>query len=1221
MASEIASYFVSIVPSARGLTQSIAREFSGIDREADRAGRSSGSAFTQSFKGAMAGIAGAFAAVGLGSFVKDAVNAAGQLEQSVGAISSVFGDSAKDMNKWSRNSATAVGLTSNEFNELGTLIGSQLKNGGIAMDKLAPKTNELIGLGADLSSMFGGTASEAVEALSSALKGERDPIEKYGVSLSQAKVDAEAAALGFEKVGGALSAEANQAATMSLIMKQTTDAHGNFAKESDTFAHKQQVAAAQWGDLTTKIGEVFLPVFSGVIGFFSEKAMPVIGEIVDGVKAFGGAWKAADGDITSTGFPGFMERVGDAARGIYDLFTKGDYTGALHRAFGWEEDHPFVGFVLNARDGAQGLYDLLTKGDYTGLLYDVFGWEEDSPFVGFLLDTRDAALKVPEALKELASKGGDVARALWDMKEPIGVVSGLIILSLIPHWVALGVEALKSAAQQVLAWAMTRTAAVKAAFVHSGAVTAMVAGWLLMGARALVQAGIIAGAWLIAMGPVGWVVAAVAGVVAAFVLAYNNIGWFKDGVDAAMRWVGEAVANAFEWVQDVIGGVVDWFTGTVAPAWDAAVQAVSGFFTGLGTAIGDAFNAVGDAINWVYNSIIKPVFDGISDAVKWVGDVFTQWYTTSIQPTFDSIGVIINGFYLFFRGIFQLVSSIITYVVIPLFKMLWDRVVEAFGAIGSTINDWWNFAVGIFNGAVGFVHDVLAAAFTWLHDNVVKPVFDAIGSLITWVWENVIKPTFDSWVWFFTKVIPDAANWLYQNGIKPVFDAIGAAAKWVWETLLKPVFDTLVNFFTVVIPNAARWLYDNGIKPVFDSIGNVIKGVWDNVIKPVFDFLSKAITEEIPKAFDTGVAAVKKIWEGIQDIAKAPVRFVIDTVINDGLIGAFNNVAGMLPGIDKLPRVALPAGFADGGYTGDGGKYQPAGIVHAGEYVFTKEQTRKAGVGTLAAMAKSLNGYAKGGLVHPLRASTVSQPFHGGHNGIDFAAPTGTPVAAAGGGRVSMAGWSTGGGGNEIHIDHPNGLQTWYAHLSSFATRAGEIVRAGQMIGKVGSTGNRTGPHLHYMVLNGGWPNYTNPAAYLDGGGEAGAGWNPISGIIDGLLGKFKEAFPAAGIVADLAIGVGKKLLTGAADFITGGGGKDNIGSASLYDQGGVLPPGLSQVVNKTRKPEAILNPQQWEDMHSLATRGGAGGFNNYGTIHVRDEQEMARIVLTRQQDALAVYR
>ena len=63
MASELAAYYVSIVPSAKGLTRSIAKEFSGIDAEADKAGQSSGGAFSKAFKGAMAGIAGAFAAV------------------------------------------------------------------------------------------------------------------------------------------------------------------------------------------------------------------------------------------------------------------------------------------------------------------------------------------------------------------------------------------------------------------------------------------------------------------------------------------------------------------------------------------------------------------------------------------------------------------------------------------------------------------------------------------------------------------------------------------------------------------------------------------------------------------------------------------------------------------------------------------------------------------------------------------------------------------------------------------------------------------------------------------------------------------------------------------------------------------------------------------------------------------------------------------------------
>ena len=226
--------------------------------------------------GAAAIAAGGAALVAYGV---SAVKMAGDLEQSVGAIDTVFKGSAKEMHKFASSASTDVGLTKNEFNELGTLIGTQLKNGGTAMDQLAPKTNQLIGLGADLSSMFGGTSKDAVAALSSALKGERDPIEKYGVSLKQSTIDAEAAALGFKKVGGSLSEEANQAATLSLIMKQTADAHGNFAKEANTLQGQQQRMSAGWKDIQTTLGGLLLPVMTALFSFINTNVLP-------GLKAF-----------------------------------------------------------------------------------------------------------------------------------------------------------------------------------------------------------------------------------------------------------------------------------------------------------------------------------------------------------------------------------------------------------------------------------------------------------------------------------------------------------------------------------------------------------------------------------------------------------------------------------------------------------------------------------------------------------------------------------------------------------------------------------------------------------------------------------------------------------------------------------------------------------------------------------------------------------------------
>src|SRR5699024_7722517 len=139
----------------------------------------SGNAFTEGFKKAVGALAAVFAVDKIKDFFVSGIQGAGDLEQSVGAIEAVFKSGASQMSTWSQTAATDVGLTKNEFNELGTLMGAQLKNGGTAMEDLAPKTKSLIELGADLSSMFGGNTADAVGALSSALKGERDPIEKY----------------------------------------------------------------------------------------------------------------------------------------------------------------------------------------------------------------------------------------------------------------------------------------------------------------------------------------------------------------------------------------------------------------------------------------------------------------------------------------------------------------------------------------------------------------------------------------------------------------------------------------------------------------------------------------------------------------------------------------------------------------------------------------------------------------------------------------------------------------------------------------------------------------------------------------------------------------------------------------------------------------------------------------------------------------------------------
>jgi len=96
-----------------------------------------------------------------------------------------------------------------------------------------------------------------------------------------------------------------------------------------------------------------------------------------------------------------------------------------------------------------------------------------------------------------------------------------------------------------------------------------------------------------------------------------------------------------------------------------------------------------------------------------------------------------------------------------------------------------------------------------------------------------------------------------------------------------------------------------------------------------------------------------------------------------------------------------------------------------------------------------------------------TDPYTGYHEGVDIGASTGTPVLAMGNAQVLSAGWN-GGYGNCVIIDLGNGMQAYYAHLSSIAVSAGQTVNQGDVLGGVGSTGNSTGPHLHFGVISGG---------------------------------------------------------------------------------------------------------------------------------------------------------
>ncbi|TDU27105.1 peptidoglycan DD-metalloendopeptidase family protein [Arthrobacter sp. JUb115] len=914
-------------------------------KQAETGGRRAGSGYSSAFKAAAGALAVGFSVSEAFQFGKQSVDLAGQAEQSIGAIDTVFKENAQQMHEWAKTASETVGLSSNEYREFGTLLGSQLKNMGTPMDAIADKSNGLIAMGADMASMFGGTTKEAIEAISSALKGEMDPIERYGITLSAAALEAEALSKNIikpvvdsEKVETAatkmtlaqskynevikkhgkdsdeakraqlaltsaenayekatagkvpqMDAESKALAVQSALYAQSADAQGNFMREEGTFEHQRQVALTSWADLKTTIGTAFLPMLTKAFVFVNTTAIPAL-----------------------ESFTGWVGSTADS-----------------------------IGQTLGP------------------ILQGATGWIQDN-------------------------------------STAVTIGAGVIGALMVPMLVRWGVQATIAGAKNVAAFLVVKAEAIKTAAIFVAQSYKMIGSWAAMSAAAV-----------------------------------------GSGIKTAAVWTGTIIRNA------VVGAAT------------FAIQSA---------------RIIG---SWVAMSAAA-VASGIKTAAVWTGTVIRQAVAGAASFSVQA-GKIIAGWVL-----------MATRSMIQALKMALS----------------WSVGVIVPAGKAAVAMGIQSAKV------VAKWVLMGTQSLL--------------------QAGRMAAAWLIAMG--PIGWAIAA----------------VVGIAAIVIANWSKikkWTIDT-----WNSVSGKIRDVWNNNIKPIFQALGSFIQTNVKPAFQRGIDGIKKIWNTLEGIAKAPVKFMVETVINKGLIDSFNKVAGFIK-IGTLEHVKLPAGFADGGWTGPGHKYQEAGIVHADEFVVKKSSRRRIErrapgfLDSLNQFGDKALGYANGGLVRPLRGGRVSSGFGASrgrypHAGQDFATPVGTPIYAAMDGTILKAGWNaiTGRTGIGAFLGHEGGRNTYYGHLSRLLVKVGDMVKQGQKIAFSGNTGRSTGPHLHFETWTGGKP--VDPAPFLGGAalpeGAGGGGWNPIQSLLDvggKIKGWFSEKFPDGGKFLDAAVGFGSKIFTDLKDW------------------------------------------------------------------------------------------
>ncbi|AYN55887.1 tape measure protein [Microbacterium phage Coltrane] len=270
---ELATAWVRIVPSMEGAQGEIAKGLgdAGIDKDAEEAGKKAGNKFSTGMKAAITLASGAIVG-GVTKLFGDAIANASDLNEAGTAVQAVFGDATTGINKWAETAATGFGQSQLQALNAAKGFGVFGQAAGLTNEENAKFSQGLTELASDFASFHNVSPEEAIEAIGAGLRGEAEPLRKFGVLMDDASLKAKAMELGIYDGNGTLTQQQKILAANALITEQAGAAQGDFARTSDGLANQQRILDASLTDLSATVGQAFLPVMQGIIAI----AQPIV---------------------------------------------------------------------------------------------------------------------------------------------------------------------------------------------------------------------------------------------------------------------------------------------------------------------------------------------------------------------------------------------------------------------------------------------------------------------------------------------------------------------------------------------------------------------------------------------------------------------------------------------------------------------------------------------------------------------------------------------------------------------------------------------------------------------------------------------------------------------------------------------------------------------------------------------------------------------------------
>jgi len=322
MASRIAEAYVQIVPRIDGVAAGISGQ---LGAQMATAGTVGGTSFATGFK-SMVGpaliAATAVAAAALGKLLVSSVSAASDFSEAGAAVGQVFGEASGTIEKFAATAATNLGQTQTQVLDAAKQFGIYGQAAGLAGEANAEFSKDLITLATDLASFNNTSVDEAILALGSGLRGESEPLRKYGILLNDAELKAQALEMGIYSGNGALTSQQKILAANASIFAQSATQQGDFERTSQGLANQQRILAAQFGNIKILLGDFLLPIFERVANVLTGSVMPAFSDFLISVRDNGLAetLKATFESISEMR-QNFMDAMLKALPGIIDAIV------------------------------------------------------------------------------------------------------------------------------------------------------------------------------------------------------------------------------------------------------------------------------------------------------------------------------------------------------------------------------------------------------------------------------------------------------------------------------------------------------------------------------------------------------------------------------------------------------------------------------------------------------------------------------------------------------------------------------------------------------------------------------------------------------------------------------------------------------------------------------------------------------------------------------------